>query len=142
MTNIPKGCHTYKVMVFYEDTDAAGVVYHGNYIKFMERARTIFLNDHKLSLHTLINDYKVQFLVCNLNIAFEKPARLEQSLTVATKITNLGRASLTFGQEIYLEDGNNSIRLCQAEVVVACTNLNYKPVAIPKEIVQELKRDN
>lgn len=132
--------HLYNIMVFYEDTDAAGIVYHANYIKYLERARTMFMNELGLPLSKVLELYKVQFLVCNINISFEKPAKLEQTLTVASKINNLGRASVTFEQNVYLDQGLEQ-RACRAEVALVCTNLNYKPVAIPQEILQELKRE-
>lgn len=139
MTN--QNPHLYNMMIFYEDTDAAGIVYHANYVKYLERARTMFMNELGLPLSRVVELYKVQFLVCNINISFEKPAKLEQTLTIASKINNLGRASVTFEQNIYLDEGLQQ-RACQAEVALVCTNLNYKPVAIPKEILQELKRES
>jgi len=133
--------HLYNIMVFYEDTDAAGIVYHANYIKYLERARTTLMNDVGLPLSKVLELYKVQFLVCNINISFEKPAKLEQTLTVASKVNNFGRASVTFEQNVYLDEGLEQ-RACQAEVTLVCTNLNYKPVAIPQKILQELKHES
>lgn len=152
----------YPVTVFYEDTDAAGVVYHANYLKFMERARTIFLQQKGIKLSDIIAQDKVQFLVRAVSISYERPAKLEQSLTVATKITKFGRASMHFSQNIFGDVCPKQINvqvgasntpehsfgksiespetlICSGDVVIVCTDLHYKPCAIPERILGELK---
>mgnify|MGYP002386463008 FL=1 len=78
--------HHYPLQIFYEDTDAAGIVYHANYIKYMERARTLLLRQKGLSLAALIDTFGVQFLVRAVNISYEKPVRLQQHITVVTNL--------------------------------------------------------
>lgn len=134
-----KKTHYYGLQIFYEDTDAAGVVYHANYIKFMERARTTLLQEKGLSLPTLINDFSVQFLVRAVSVTYEKPARLQQNLTVATTITKYGRASLTFKQDIFFNPQNENTMICSGEVVIVCTDLQFKPCGIPAAVLRELK---
>lgn len=129
----------YSITVFYEDTDAAGVVYHANYLKFMERARTIFLQQKGIKLSDIIVQDKVQFLVRAASISYERPARLEQSLTVATKITKFGRASMHFKQNIFIDVARPETLVCSGDIVIVCTDLQYKPCAIPERILGEIK---
>lgn len=131
--------HIYPITVFYEDTDAAGVVYHANYIKFMERARTLFLHDRGLTLKDIREQHHVQFLVRAVNVKFEKPAILEQSLTVATEITKFGKASLQFGQTIYADLNVPDSIVCEGSVTIVCTDLEYQPRALPDALLRELK---
>lgn len=130
----------YEVVVFYEDTDAAGIVYHANYIKYMERARTVFLRQRGLTLKELSEKHHIQFLIRAVNVKFERPAVLEQTLTVVTKITKLGRASIQFSQSIYADPDNPDTLVCTGDVVVVCAdNVQYKPYAIPEAVLGELK---
>lgn len=128
----------YTVRVFYEDTDAAGVVYHANYIKYMERARTMFLEQKGLSLPTLIENFKIMFLVKELKVTYEKPARLGQLINVVTHIEKFGKASLRFVQNCYFDPADAQTMICSGEVVIVCTNLEYKPCGIPAAIMGEL----
>lgn len=134
--------HHYPVIVFYEDTDAAGIVYHANYLRFMERARTTYLREKNITLSNLINQHGVQFLVRAVQLSFERPAKLEQNLTVVSKITKLGRASAYFKQTIFLDPHEQDSLVCSGEIVLVCTNLAGEPCAIPESIVRGLKREN
>lgn len=143
MSNITsQRCHETPIMIFYEDTDAAGVVYHANFVKFMERARTLFLHDRGLTLKQIGDRYHVQFLVRAINVKFEKPARLEQSLTVMTKITKFGKASLEFSQNIYADPNQPQSIVCSGDVVLVCTNLDFKPCPMPEGLLRELKSES
>lgn len=134
--------HYYPIEIFYEDTDAGGVVYHANYIKYMERARTVMLRDKGLSLTGLLDSYGIHFVVKALHISYEKPARLQQNLTVATKITKYGGASLTFSQSLYFDPADEQSIICTGEIVIVCINLSMKPCAIPAAVLGELKSEN
>ncbi|MBN9287772.1 MAG: YbgC/FadM family acyl-CoA thioesterase [Gammaproteobacteria bacterium] len=131
--------HHYPLQIFYEDTDAAGIVYHANYIKYMERARTLLLQQKGLSLAALIDTFGVQFLVRAVNISYEKPVRLQQHITVVTNLAKFGRASLTFSQNIYFDPHDMDTMICSGEVVIVCTDLQFKPCAIPATVLKELK---
>ena len=133
------GVNYYPVKIFYEDTDAAGVVYHANYIKFMERARTILLEEKGLSLPAVIDTFGVQFVVRSVKVSYERPARLQQNIIVATNIIKYGRASLIFSQNIYFDPQDEQTMVCSGEVVIVCTNLQFKPCAIPEALLRELK---
>lgn len=134
--------HYYPIQIFYEDTDAGGVVYHANYIKYMERARTVFLQDKGFSLSDLLESYGIQFVVRDLHVTYEKPAKLQQNLTVATKITKYGKASLTFLQSIYFDPMDEQSIICTGEIVIVCINLQMKPCGIPAAVLGEIKREN
>lgn len=131
--------HYYPVQIFYEDTDAAGIVYHANYIKYLERARTTLLQQKGLSLPALIDTFGVQFVVRAVNITFEKPAKLQQNIIVATNMSKYGKASLVFKQDIYFDPMDMDTMICSGEVVVVCVNQQFKPCAIPSVVIKELK---
>jgi acyl-CoA thioester hydrolase len=134
--------HYYEIQVFYDDTDALGIVYHANYIKFMERARTVLFQQKGLSLPALVENFGIQFLVRAVKITFEKPARLQQSLVVVTELAKQGKASLTFQQNLYFDPQDPNTMICTGEVVIVCTNLQFKPCSIPKAVLRELKSEN
>ncbi|WP_158133325.1 tol-pal system-associated acyl-CoA thioesterase [Vibrio navarrensis] len=126
---------TWPVMVYYEDTDAGGVVYHANYLKFFERARTELLRSAGISQDALLKQ-NIGFVVRHMDIDFIHAARLDEKLTVRSKIGEFKRVSLTFCQELVNEEGR---LLCKATVKVACIdNLKMKPFAIPTSIISEL----
>jgi acyl-CoA thioester hydrolase len=131
--------HFYPLQIFYEDTDAGGIVYHANYIKFMERARTVLLQEKGLSLPALIDTFGIQFVVRAINITYERPAKLQQNIVVVTDIAKSGKASLTFKQNIYFDPSDANTMICSGEVVIVCTNLQFKPNAIPTSVLRELK---
>jgi len=130
--------YQYSLQIFYEDTDAGGVVYHANYVKFMERARTVLLQQKGLSFSALMDNFGVQFIVRSIMISYEQPARLQQNITVVTELTKIGRASLHFSQGIYFEPRDPKTRICTGEVVIVSTNLQFKPCAIPQRVLKEL----
>ena len=123
------------VVVYYEDTDAGGVVYHSNYLKFFERARTEMLRSVGVSQQLLL-EQSIGFVVRHMDIDFLQGARLDDHLNVNTTISELKKASITFCQEIVNPEGHI---LCRAMVKVACIdNKKMKPIAIPSFINSEL----
>lgn len=126
---------TWPVTVYYEDTDAGGVVYHSNYLKFFERARTEMLRSIGVSQQVLL-EQNIGFVVRHMDIDFIQGARLDDYLQVITNIYELKRATLVFCQEIVNPDGK---ALCKAMVKVACIdNQKMKPKAMPTFILTEL----
>ena len=122
---------SWPVRVYYEDTDAGGIVYNANYLKFLERARTEWLRqlgieqDHLLQLD-------VAFVVRHIDIEFRNAARFNQLLTVSCRVTQLKRASMVFTQAIV--DEHNRI-IVSAEVTIACVRVSVmKPIAIPEDV--------
>jgi len=134
--------YRFPVQVYYEDTDATGVVYHTNYIKYMERARSTLLQQKGLSLPAIIDKFGIQFLVRGIKVDFRQPARLLQSLTVVTRMTKIGRASLVFQHDLYFEPGHEQTMICSGEVVLVCANMAFKPCAIPADVLKEIKIEN
>ncbi len=128
---------TWPVRVYYEDTDAGGVVYYANYLKFLERARTEYLRDLGFEQDQLKQEYGIIFAVHSLSIRYRKPAVFNDALTVTADIVDIGRARLTF-QQMITKDKDNSI-VSSAEVVIACLNADqFTPARIPVHILEVL----
>jgi acyl-CoA thioester hydrolase len=125
------------VRVYYEDTDAGGVVYHASYLAFYERARTEMLRQHHFNQQVLLEE-QVAFVVRRMTIDFVAAARLDDLLEIQTKVTSMTRATMTFSQRIVNAEGKV---LNEAEVLIACINPHLmKPIALPKSIVAEFKQ--
>lgn len=125
------------IRVYYEDTDAGGVVYHANYLKFMERARTERLRAMGFELQELTEREDLLFVVRSMEIDFLKPARFNDALWVTAEIENLRAASFIFRQEV--RRGEDEL-LCSATVkVVSLSAAAFRPKAVPEFIVQRLK---
>jgi acyl-CoA thioester hydrolase len=128
------------VRVYYEDTDAGGVVFYANYLRFMERARTEWLRSVGFEHEQLINKYGLLFAVKNLTIDYKKPGRLDDLLTVTSKLLSHRGASLIFQQMIKNEKDE---LLTQAEVKVVCLNATtLKASPMPEVLLMELANDN
>ena len=116
------------VRVYYEDTDGGGVVYHANYLKFMERARTEWLRSLGFEQTELKSQMRIMFVVRGLALQYLRPANFDDALMVSTRLTRTGRSLLQFEQTIRRDD----ILLTQAMVEVACIDAEkFKPVPIP-----------
>lgn len=125
------------VRVYYEDTDAGGVVYHARYVVFYERARTEMLRQHNFNQQQLLSEH-IAFAVRRMTVNYLSPARLDNLLEVQSHITSVRGASLTFAQSIVNSDGT---LLSQADVLVACINPHeMKAIALPESIVAEFKQ--
>jgi acyl-CoA thioester hydrolase len=122
--------HILPVRVYYADTDAAGVVYHTAYIRFLEQARIESLRQTGIELHDLFKKYGILFAIKNIIVSYNKPARLDDLLYIKTKIKEIRGASLIYDQSIYLAelDGN---MICSAEVKLVCVNANMQPCILP-----------
>lgn len=126
------------VRVYYEDTDAGGVVYHANYLHFMERARTEWLRAMGFEQDELKSQMDVLFAVRSMNLEYYSPARFNDSLIVTVKIINLRGASMMLEQDIKKE--NESGVLCQGKVRIVClTASSFRPCPIPTQIQQLVK---
>ncbi|MDE2139070.1 MAG: tol-pal system-associated acyl-CoA thioesterase [Gammaproteobacteria bacterium] len=130
---------TWPVRVYYEDTDAGGVVYHANYLKFLERARTEWLRHLGYEQDDLRRRFGVLFVVTGLKLDYHKPARFNDELAVSVAILHRRRASLTFAQAVHRLDAEHA-RLCSAEVTAVCVDItSFKPQPWPQEIAAELQ---
>ncbi|MEQ4622665.1 tol-pal system-associated acyl-CoA thioesterase [Providencia vermicola] len=125
------------VRVYYEDTDAGGVVYHARYLAFFERARTEMLRDKDINQQSLLAE-NIGFVVRSMTTDFVRAARLDDLLEIETQIVEMKRASLTFQQRLIDSQGN---LLCGATALIACVDISkMKPTALPKSIVAEFKQ--
>ena len=105
----PDGRHRYALRVYYEDTDAGGVVYHANYLRFAERARTEALRELGIPHAELLHEHGVMFMVRRAEVDYLRPARLDESLTVITEPLAVGGASATLQQDVQGQDGSCAI---------------------------------
>ncbi len=125
------------VRVYYEDTDAGGVVYHSTYLNFMERARTEWLRHLGFEQNYLKDVLNVIFVVHSMQIAFRKPAKFNDMLIITSEISKIGHGSFEFLQKISV----NQQILIEAQVKIACVQaVNFKPTAIPEKIKLAMKK--
>ncbi|MCG8534604.1 MAG: tol-pal system-associated acyl-CoA thioesterase [Pseudomonadales bacterium] len=123
-----------QVRVYLEDTDAGGIVYYVNYLKFMERARTEWLRSIGSEFEALYDEQR-QFVVHSLETQYKKPARMDDELTITAAIEKLGRTYILFRQQVIKQ----AQVMCEAQVKVACVNAQtMKPAAIPAVLQQQL----
>jgi acyl-CoA thioester hydrolase len=129
--------HQFAIRVYYEDTDAGGIVYYANYLKFFERARTEWLREIGINQEVFLQQ-KLGFVVRKVEMDNIAPAKLDDLLKVRSSIVTLKRASLVFQQKIT----NQAMRvLCTATIRIACVDFSqHKPCAIPELILGAFKR--
>jgi acyl-CoA thioester hydrolase len=121
--------------VYYEDTDAGGVVYYANYLAFMERARTEWLRSIGYENQQLIDELGLLFAVRRACVDYLGPARLDDLLEVVARISVVKRASLVFEQQILRGD----TLLCRGEITLVCVDReSFRPTAIPDSILKEI----
>jgi len=119
---------TWPVRVYWEDTDAGGVVYYANYLKFLERARTEWLSQLGLEQDQIAREFGVVFVVRRVEADYIKPARFNQRLTVHCELATLNRVSLSMKQQVLC----GAQVLLTAHVKLACVDqVNFRPVKIP-----------
>lgn len=125
---------SWPVRVYIEDTDAGGIVYYVNYLKFMERARTEALRSLGFDKQFIFEQNEM-FVVHSMQVDYRLPARLDDELTVSANIIRRGRTYLLFQQTVSRQDE----LLCAAEIKVACVGRHdMKPAAISKSIADRL----
>ena len=130
-----KKSFNHKIKVYYEDTDAGGVVYYANYLKFLERARSEALSDVGLSNLKIKKDYGALIVVKSCNIDFNKSAHLEDKLRINSFITSFTKTSFTMSQSIY----RNKDIIVKSKVHLVFINEKSKPIKIPENILKNLK---
>lgn len=125
------------VRVYYEDTDSGGVVYHTNYLKYLERTRTELLRSYGFEQDQLKEQENIIFAVRAINVDYLKPARFNDQLQVSALIKKIGPASIRFFQAINRQADDTL--LCQAEVKIACLAADsLRPCPIPGKIMREI----
>ena len=122
--------HSYTLRVYYEDTDAGGVVYYANYLKFAERARSELLRSIGSGNIKLMAEFGVSFAVSSCAIKYRLPAKLDDMLEVRTGVTKIGGATMSMVQEVY----RGGDILVEMNVQMACLNKVGQPTRLPKLI--------
>ena len=126
----------FTVRVYYEDTDAGGVVFYANYLKYMERARTEWLRAMGVAQSALAEDERRMFVVQGLSMSYLRPARLDDLLTIRSRITRLGRASLHFAQRA---ERDEELLAC-GDIQICCVDPHkLRPASIPDALYDKLK---
>ena len=124
------------IRIYFEDTDSGGVVYHSNYLKFMERARTEWLRSIGIDQRHLKQDHHIMFVVHHIDIQYKLPARFNDDLIVKSELKDIGSSKIEFRQMIY----RNDEMLIDANVDIACIDSEkFKPVRIPPTIKQTME---
>jgi acyl-CoA thioester hydrolase len=128
---------TWQLRVYYQDTDAGGIVYHARYLDFMERARMEWLRALGINLSGLAAERQRMFVACSVTIAFLRPARLDDMLTVHAVPEKIARTYIDLNQPIY----RGSTHLTRAQVRIACVDAaSLKPCALPSEFARMTAR--
>jgi acyl-CoA thioester hydrolase len=131
--NISEFSTSYRI--YYEDTDAGGVVYYANYLKFFERARTDYLRSKDIVQSTLAKESGIAFVVRDCHAQYLKPARMDDLIDVSVEIVEFGKLSLKMKQEITLK----GVILNKMEVEIVCVNAqSFRPTKIPSSILENL----
>jgi tol-pal system-associated acyl-CoA thioesterase len=125
------------VRVYYQDTDAGGVVFHGQYLDFMERARTELLNEAGFDLARMADAQRLMFLVFHITVKYHRAARLNEMLGVTAEVAKMGKASVVFRQRV--ERGAEL--LVEADVTLALVDRDrLRPARFPAGLAQELEQ--
>jgi len=134
------GVHAWPIRVYFEDTDAGGVVYHGNYLKFAERARTELMRAGGFDHSGLAKEHGVLIVVRDCTMEFIAPARLDDALEVRSQITTIGGASLSIRQEVFRpmpETGGDKL-LVRVDLRLACIDREFRPARLPDALKRAL----
>ena len=127
---------SFPVRIYFEDTDSGGVVYHSNYLKFMERARTEWLRSVGIDQRHLKQQDHIMFVVHRIDIQYKLPARFNDDLIVKSELIEIGSSKIEFRQMIY----RNDEMLIDASVDIACIDSEkFKPVRIPSTVKQTME---
>ena len=128
------------IRVYWEDTDAGGIVFYANYLKFFERARTEWLRSRGVAQQTLREQTGGMFVVSETNVKYHRPARLDDELLVTAELLEGGRASLTIRQEAWLQTATQPELLCAGTIRIGWVSATgMKPERIPSSILEALK---
>ena len=127
---------TWTIRVYYEDTDAGGIVYYANYLKYFERARTEWLRALGVDQHDLLERHGAMFVVKSASIDYHAPARLDDVVTLTLSIEKLGRASVQFVQQA----SRGAVLLASARVKVGCVErAALKPRPLPDAVAAKMR---
>jgi acyl-CoA thioester hydrolase len=130
----------FDVRVYWEDTDAGGIVFYANYLKFMERARTEWLRDMGIGQQALREETGGMFVVSQTNLKYHHPARLDDQLVVTAELAQIGAATLVIDQRVLLKDRPGRL-LCEGAIRIAWVDgATLRPTRIPGKVSGTLER--
>ncbi len=125
--------------IYWEDTDAGGIVFYANYLKFFERARTEWLCTKGIGQQALRDATGGMFVVSDAQVRYLAPARLDDELIVTASPQEVGRASMTLWQQAFLKTPTHTTLLCEATIRIGWINAHsYKPARIPPSLLEAL----
>ncbi len=127
--------HVFPLRVYYEDTDAGGIVYYANYLKFAERARSEMLRRVGVKQSDMFRRYGMSFAVRDCSLDYRRPARLDDLLEVRSRLTELGAATLRAEQVI----GREGTDVARLGLRIACVDADGRPTRIPAPLREALK---
>lgn len=122
--------HIYKARVYYADTDAGGVVYHATYLDFAERGRTEMLREAGYDQTRMLETHGTLFTIVNIDVSYRAPARLDDLLSIKSRVARIGGASMEIHQDICLDDKVIS----ELKVTLVCIDKAFKAVRLPDGI--------
>ena len=123
------------VRVYYEDTDAGGIVYYANYLKFFERARTEWLRAIGVGQQELLEQHDALFVVKSVSADYHAPARLDDTVRLTLSIAKMGRASIVFLQQAW----RGETLLNTAQVKIGCVDSSMRPRAVPEAVAARMR---
>lgn len=124
---------SFPIRVYYEDTDAGGIVYYANYLKFAERARTEYLRHLGINQEDMLKEQGIGFVVRDCHISYKSPAKLDDALNITCKVAELKGVSAKMEQKLYRGDAV----LAEIEITLVLLSLaTMRPTKIPEEIVK------
>lgn len=135
--------HTHPVRIYWEDTDAGGIVYYANYLKFFERSRSEWMRHLGVEQGTLLADDGCMFVVSEAAAKYHRPARIDDLLNITIHIKQIGQASITLEQTAWIQTKQNTddvpTMACQGTARLACVRrMDMKPSKIPQHIAELL----
>ena len=136
MSRLPSLANPFSIRIYWEDTDAGGVVFYANYLKFLERARTEWLRARGVEQHALREATGLMFVVSDVHMRYLAPARLDDLITVTVQVVEQGAASMVLVQEAWRED----ILLVQGRIRIGCVQADtLKPRRIPLQVIEAVR---
>jgi len=136
---MPPSFH-WPVRVYYEDTDAGGIVFYANYLKFFERARTEWLRSAGIGLQALSESHRVMFVVKSTAVDYHASAKLDDELKLTVVVERLGRASLQFVQEAWRVSGDQQQLLATGRIKVGCVDMaSFRPCPMPDLVLESIR---
>jgi acyl-CoA thioester hydrolase len=132
---------SWAVRVYYEDTDTGGIVFYANYLKFFERARTEWLRASGVTQQALAETARIMFVVRSTAVDYHAPAKLDDELKLSVTVERLGRASVNFYQEAWVEENGAVRRVASGRIRVGCLGMDdFRPTPLPQHIMMKLRQ--